>query len=253
MLHNGVYSKINEKVVVEVERDWVETAMEYWAEYIIVDNTHLWTHNQHVEFYRDLAKIYEYDFEVKDFYVSVEEAIKRDNLRAEGDKVGEAVIRRLAKYAANWGYPTNPEYKVKPQYFGTYIVDIDWTLAWMKDKRSPYDFSKISGDEPNKFLINLMNNLVCGDNDIIILSWREDSCRKETEKWLDDNKVPYKELFMRKAWDNRKDAVVKKEIYENEIKDRYNVVGVFDDREDVVRMWRLELGIPTYAVRYWNF
>ena len=47
---------------------------------------------------------------------------------------------------------------------------------------------------------------------------------------------------MRDRGDHRKDAIVKKEKYEQFIKDDYNVVCVFEDRDQCVDMWR-ELGL----------
>lgn len=50
-----------------------------------------------------------------------------------------------------------------------------------------------------------------------------------------------KESFKkRKKGDFRSDEIIKKEIYDNHIKDNYNVLGVFDDRLKVIRMWEKE-------------
>ena len=60
--------------------------------------------------------------------------------------------------------------------------------------------------------------------------------RPDTEAWLDLYVgVPYEGLFMRPAGDNRKDAV-----------------GVFDDRRQVVRMWR-SLGLTVFQVAEGDF
>ena len=45
---------------------------------------------------------------------------------------------------------------------------------------------------------------------------------------------------MRNANDYRPDEVIKKEIYEREIKGKYDIICVFDDRNKVVDMWREE-------------
>ena len=47
-----------------------------------------------------------------------------------------------------------------------------------------------------------------------------------------------KKLLMRKTGDKRRDTEVKEEIYNEFIKDKYNVLTVFDDRPCVVRMWK---------------
>ena len=57
---------------------------------------------------------------------------------------------------------------------------------------------------------------------------------------------------MRKSGDNRSDAIVKREIYETHIKDRYQVDYVLDDRYSVVRMWR-ELRLTVLQVAEGNF
>lgn len=45
---------------------------------------------------------------------------------------------------------------------------------------------------------------------------------------------------------------MKKEIYEKYIKGKYNVMGVFDDRDRVVEMWR-SIGLTCFQVDYGKF
>lgn len=40
---------------------------------------------------------------------------------------------------------------------------------------------------------------------------------------------------MRPQGDMRRDSIVKRELYENHIKGKYNVVAIFDDRPQVIR------------------
>jgi len=56
------------------------------------------------------------------------------------------------------------------------------------------------------------------------------------------------ELIMRVTDDKRKDTLVKHEIFEKYIKDKYNVLCVIDDRPSVCRMWRYEIGLPVFQV-----
>ena len=84
------------------------------------------------------------------------------------------------------------------------------------------------------------------DSEILILSGREDSCRKETEDWL--NKIiRYGGLFMRNAGDKEVIILLNVSCNEAHIKDKYNVLGVFDDRQSVCRLW-YELGLPLFRV-----
>lgn len=118
------------------------------------------------------------------------------------------------------------------------IVDIDGTLA-IKGDRDIFDFKKCELDTVNEPIAELVRSLKY-KWEIILLSGREDICREETLRWLDKNNIPYSELHMRRASDHRKDAIVKKEIYDNNIKDNYEIVFVLDDRNQVVDFWRSE-------------
>lgn len=62
--------------------------------------------------------------------------------------------------------------------------------------------------------------------------------REQTQKWLIDRGIHWNALFMRKDGDMRNDAIIKKEIYEENIKGRYEVLFVLDDRNRVVDFWR---------------
>jgi hypothetical protein len=87
----------------------------------------------------------------------------------------------------------------------------------------------------------------------VFCSGRSDDARPATEAWLKEHVgVPYEALFMRATGDQRRDSVVKAEIFDREIRSRYHVVGVFDDRAQVVRMWRA-LGLTVFQVADGNF
>jgi adenylate cyclase class IV len=57
---------------------------------------------------------------------------------------------------------------------------------------------------------------------------------------------------MRKTGDNRPDNIVKKEIFDSNIKNNYYIEFVLDDRNKVVKMWR-ELGLTCLQVADGNF
>lgn len=256
------YSKENEKTVMEIERQRVEIAM-HVAEfpYIIIDNTHLnrkdGQENKHIQFYRKLAEKYGYEVEIKSFPITVEEAIIRNYNRPEEDRVPEKAIRQMAKSSKiPLPYPENPVFKEWTIGLPTCVIcDIDWTLAFMDGKRSPYDYSKVGGDRRNEMLIKLFANL---EDDIhyLIVSWRKSECRDVTKKWLKDSWISirwFAKLYMRADWDDRCDSIVKEEIYREHIEGKYNVLAVFDDRDRVCEMWRLKLNLPCYQVWWGNF
>lgn len=82
-----------------------------------------------------------------------------------------------------------------------------------------------------------------------------EQCRRQTVLWLEANVWPQlhnAELHMRADGDYRPDDVVKREIYEQEIAPA-EIMGVIDDRDKVVRMWREELGLACIQVAPGNF
>ena len=84
------------------------------------------------------------------------------------------------------------------------------------------------------------------------MTGRDATCYEETAKWLDFHDIDADFVGMRDVGDKRPDAVVKKEIYDEHIKDKFNVLGVFDDRNSVVDLWR-SLGLTCFQCNYGNF
>lgn len=134
------------------------------------------------------------------------------------------------------------------------IFDIDGTLAIRKD-RSPFHWAKVGQDLPNQSICKILNlfNCCCSSYEVILFSGRDEVCRKETITWLQNNGIHFKELYMRARGDIRKDSIVKKELFEKYIKDKYEVLAVFDDRNQVVDMWRNELELICLQVAEGDF
>lgn len=129
------------------------------------------------------------------------------------------------------------------------IVDIDGTLA-LRGDRSPYDWKKVGDDSLNVPVFKLIDSLC--EYRRILVSGRDEMCRGETERWLMKHGIWYTDLHMRKTMDQRKDSIVKQEIYEQHIKDKYEIAYVIDDRNQVVAMWR-SLGLTCLQVAEGNF
>jgi hypothetical protein len=92
--------------------------------------------------------------------------------------------------------------------------------------------------------------------EIIFMSGRDGVCLQETAEWI---KIHFAwqdadfKLIMRLAKDQRKDNIVKKELFDQHILDKYYVCAVLDDRQQVVDMWRKELGLTCLQVDYGDF
>jgi len=190
--------------------------------------------------------------------VPVDVCVERDAARA--NPVGEDVIRSMyARYLAGkrrgveLPQPVEAAVYVPPQGKPSAIlVDIDGTVAAMSD-RSPYDMTRVHLDTPNEPVIAAVRALQAAGHTIIFCSGRTDDGRAATEAWLQQHVgVPHAGLFMRATGDQRKDSVVKREIFEKQLRDHWRILAVFDDRNQVVRMWR-ELGLPVFQVAEGNF
>lgn len=254
-----IYTKQGEALVIEAERKYVKWALDNNRD-IVIDNTHLnsrkgWLLNKHIEFYTKLAEEYRYKIEVKPFYVSIEEAIERDECRTK--PVSKEVIERFAKFAElPKEIPVNPVFKDYENWKEeAIIIDLDGTLAFSYNRRWIYDWSKIYRDEINIPLAKIIYRLCTSSiqrTKIIIVSGREDKWIEESKEWIDNNLWWYDEIYFRKTGDKRNDAVVKEEIYRENIEKKYNILAVFDDRDRVIDMWR-RIWLPTYQVYYGNF
>jgi len=132
------------------------------------------------------------------------------------------------------------------------ICDIDGTLANMGG-RSPYDFENVDQDEVKHATAETVRIFARAGYAIILFSGRNDSSREMTIAWLQRNDIPFDELVMRRTGDRRKDSKVKREMYERTVRGKYDVLLVLDDRNQVVDMWRKELGLPCFQVDYGDF
>jgi uncharacterized HAD superfamily protein len=132
------------------------------------------------------------------------------------------------------------------------ICDIDGTLA-EKGTRSPFDYTNVDKDTLKHAVVEAVRVFHNAGYKIIIFSGREDVAMDKTKAWLAANEVPYDAIYMRKAKDFRKDSIIKRELYDRYVRGKFEVLLVLDDRDQVVKMWREELGLPCFQVEYGNF
>ncbi len=251
LLDDGKWTKANEKFIVKARDALICLALSEGCS-VISDDTNLVA--AHETRLREIAQQHGATFLVNDFTeVSLEECIKRDQKRP--NYVGEKVIRRMYRDHIA------PKVVLPPLYVASapiaVLSDMDGTLALLGE-RNPYDASTCEDDAVNAIvhdsvLASLRPSLPeTEQRTLIIVSGREDTYRQQTINWLNYHDVPWSHLFMRKAGDSRKDSVVKREIYENEIAGKYNVFCAWDDRDSVVRLWR-SLGITCFQVADGDF
>lgn len=249
MVDNGKWSKNNEKLILQM-RDALITSSLINGKNVIVDDTNL--SEKHEKDLRALAVLWGHDFEIKDFTdVALDICIDRDSRREH--PVGEKVIRKMYNE-----FLKPKEHALNPVIFSyelpyAVIFDLDGTLAHIGD-RSPYDSRNCGVDELNGSIswLLLAMKFDIEDMNVILCSGRKEEAREATVEWLVRHDIKWDQLFMRKDGDDRKDSIVKKEIFENEIKNKYNIVFVVDDRDQVVKVWR-DLGLTCLQCNYGNF
>jgi len=162
--------------------------------------------------------------------------------------VGQRVITGMFEKGRGVWFPEVPVYD--PELPDCYLCDIDGTLAQMNG-RGPFEWMKVDTDLPRKAVIDVVNALA-ESKTMILLSGRDGVCKELSQDWLEAEKVNHHDFFIRPAGDNRKDTLIKEEIYFKHIKGKYNVLGVFDDRDQVVHMWR-HYGLDVFQVNYGAF
>ena len=153
------------------------------------------------------------------------------------------------------------------------IVDIDGTLALMNGVRTPHEYNKVHLDKPNKPIIDLVHLFYNANKNkdftIFIFTGRMNVYFDKPVKIGDEKFTNTKELSIywlnkhlgqniwnhieiRRDKDFRSDRIAKKEMY-LKICDEYKVEYVIDDRQQVIDMWRDDLGLTTLQVAKGDF
>lgn len=226
---------------------------------VIVDDTNL--RLKYARAWATMAARLDAEFICVDFDVDIETCISRDAARVH-HSVGEAVIRGMAtRYgplsripipeAFPVSVPTVEPYVPAPCTPPAVMVDIDGTLALHGD-RDPYDTSRYMGDTVNESVARLVQILDVAGYVIILCSGRSEDFRDVTEAWLTHENVSYDLLLMRPSGDNRRDDIIKLELFDNHIRTQYNVLAVLDDRDRVVAAWR-SIGLTVLQVAPGDF
>lgn len=238
-----------ENFITELQYKSIHTALNNKYDVIVSDT------NCNLKYLKILLEEFKYkaDVTLKFFSEKLEVCYERDANRERS--VGKEIIDRMWKgyqevynYFETWQFPRQ-EFIYKPietNYDLDYciIVDLDGTLAHTNGKRGYYDWKNVGMDKKDLDIDYLISPFV-NDVEIIFLTGRSKECENETRNWLNENCNLFSDdyiLLMREPKDFRPSTVVKKELYENFVKDKFNVIFAIDDKEDICEMWR-SLGI----------
>lgn len=246
-----------ENLVSSIKKNMAEEAINRGYD-IIVDNMNL--NPKEILFWKDMVKManmdpdgYQYEIEFKDFFIPLEECIRRDAMRP--NPIGEKVIRETWKRYKHFIQTTEVERYVdnlikedesKPYCL---VVDMDSTLCFNTTKRPWYGEGAAEGminDVPNMGILRLVEQWTkpgptAYTNNLVIATGRDTSQEEVTKQWLAKYNIYPQEFYFRRKGDYRKGVEVKKEQIEK-ILEKYNVVAIIDDCEPIVDMYR-EMGL----------
>lgn len=226
---------------------------------VVSDNTNVNT--KRLKPYLAIAKKHGIRVAHKDFPITKEEA-KRRNANRDRKVPGHVIDRMYSGLGPNGefhqfpgSYPTKPFVKPATREPAA-VFDMDGTLSDTRDithfvhgKFRDFDsFHRHSlFTPPNKEVLAALRSAHEKGYKIVITTARNEEFRGVTQAWLDKLNIPYDNIFMRKDGDSRKDFVVKKEIFDNDINPNYDLVISYDDNPQAVEAWR-EKGVRVVEV-----
>lgn len=239
-----------ENLVSSIKKNMAEEAINRGYD-IVVDNMNL--NPKEILFWKDMVKManmdpdgYQYEIEFKDFFIPLEECIRRDAMRP--NPIGEKVIRETWKRYKHFIQTTEVEkyvdnlrkYTGKPKCI---VIDMDSTMCFNTTKRPWFGDGAAEGminDMPNTGMCDIVRQLQ--EQYLVVVATGRDTTQAEvTKQWLAKQGINVDEFYFRTNKDYRKGVVVKKEQIEA-ILEKYDVVAIFDDCEPIVDMYR-EMGL----------
>lgn len=219
---------------------------------IVVDNMNLnpKTCAELEKMVKDFNENYTYDWkyevEYKDFFIPVDECIRRDAMRPNpiGEKVIKATWRRYRDFIIR--EDINNMLKRAPKHVDggrpVILVDMDATLCLNTSGRPYYGEGAAEGMlddvaiEGTCALVRRMHEKC----KVFIVTGREGTPEiiAATKKWLAMHDIAVDELFFRPVKDYSPGTDCKKKIYKDNIEGKYNVQFVLEDNYKCVKMWR---------------
>lgn len=244
MIDNGKWSRGREQYIRQAEFALADLYLSSGFQ-VIIDDCNLSGTSQ--DRWREFAGQHQAEITIQDFTrVPLEICLERDRHRP--DYVGEQVIRRMYR---DFLQPKRPHYQPDPTLPKAIICDIDGTLA-LTAGRNPYDAARCEQDALNVPVASILIQKRLAGEQVLLVSARQECHRAPTERWLAAHSIVYTALWMRPTGDQRKDVLIKEEIYQQHIAGRYAIVFALDDRNQTVAFWR-SLGIPTFQVADGDF
>lgn len=238
-----------EHIVTYMKQAFIKSAMANGYN-IVVDNMNL--NPKEIAWYQTMVASdeseYTYEIEYKDFFIPVEECIRRDAMRS--NPIGEKVIKQTWGRYRDFIFQEDLKNMLARQAKHVdggqpaIIVDIDGTLCHNTTGRPFFGEGAAKGmltDTPIEGTCQIVKQAY-EKFSIIIITGREGTpeIREATQRWLAQNGIRYDTAYFRSTGDYSKAEDCKQKIYEEHIKGKYNILYVLEDNYKCVNMWRNE-------------
>lgn len=256
MMHDARYDGDNtEKAILAARDAIIELALSSGKTVVVDDTNFAPVHQRRFE---EIAKKYRADVVEKDFtQVPLHVCIDRDAKRP--NSIGSKPILLMhSRYLKGTRVEVTKlvQDKALPRAI---IVDLDGTVALANGRGYVgREQAKAVDDLPNQPIVDLVRRYWKDGYQVIFMSGREREYAPETVTWIERtfqgiklSQSPFL-LYMRRTGDFRADDVVKKELFDEYVKDSFYIEFVLDDRNQVVRLWR-EMGLTTLQVADGDF
>ena len=243
----GVYwVPSREDVVTKAKKEIAIYAMDKGYD-IVIDNMNL--NPKEIQYWETvvnyhngyMGKEIKYEIEFKDFFIPIEECIRRDAVRS--NPIGEKVIRDTWRRYKHFIQTSEVERYVnnlrlwdsgKPMCV---VIDMDSTVCFNTSKRPWFGDGSTEAmidDVPNHGIVELVK---AQEYPVVVCTGRNKDQYKVTIEWLANQGITPVDCYMRESGDYRKGVEVKAELM-NQILDKYNVLVVFEDCEPIVQKYR---------------
>lgn len=274
--HGGVLDGAEESIISDTLRAMAVRLLGEGKE-VVIDATNL--RDKYVREWLTLAHGRGHSIDIVDFRAEPLETCLENNANRER-QVPEHVIRDMHQRFIKGrdlvtnneeivrdvlaGTPAKPELEPAPEYDlalpDAYIWDLDGTLAIKHPDRDIYDGSKAYLDtvnHPVADVLEILHDLPVqgGGPHRIYCTGRGEWDRAVTEAWLERHfnfDPAHGDLLLMRQNKGRADWKEKLDLYNEHIRGKYNVLGVWDDRQQVVEMWR-SLGLQVFQVAEGSF
>lgn len=249
-----------ENTVTKIEHAMIEALLKA-GKSVVIDNMNL--RPKYIKPYLQLAEKYDAVVLHKDFPIELKDALARNAARDR--KVPEDALERIFKTfvkkgsflpfpvleaaAASGGKLYVPD-TTKPTAI---LLDVDGTAMKMSPERGPFEWHNVLLDTVNEPVVAAVVALQEAGHKIIVMSGRDEICKADTRLQLEEAGIVIEDIFMRPNGDQRKDNIIKDELFDAHVRHNYNILFALDDRDQVVDHYRRELGLTVFQVDYGNF